>query len=97
MRVLGVPSRVVTVFNAAHDTDGNLSVEEYYSSSGEKLNLTKDSVWWVDLCLKSDFFQWYRFVLLFVLFCFFINFFLFLLRLFYGAHMEHSISVSQDR
>lgn len=56
MRVLGIPSRVVTVFNAAHDTDGNLSIEEYYSSTGEKLNLTKDSVWLVPLCLKSDFF-----------------------------------------
>ena len=56
MRVLGIPSRVVTVFNAAHDTDGSLAVEEYYSSTGEKLNLTKDSVWLVSLCLKSDFF-----------------------------------------
>lgn len=56
MRVLGIPSRVVTVFNAAHDTDGNLSVEEYYSSTGEKLNLTKDSVWLVSLYLRSDFF-----------------------------------------
>lgn len=49
MRVLGIPSRVVTVFNAAHDSDGNLSIEEYYSSMGEKLNLTKDSVWYVSL------------------------------------------------
>lgn len=47
MRVLGIPSRVVTVFNAAHDSDGNLSIEEYYSSTGEKLNLTKDSIWLV--------------------------------------------------
>lgn len=53
MRVLGIPSRVVTVFNAAHDSDGNLSIEEYYSSTGEKLNLTKDSVWLVPLCFKS--------------------------------------------
>lgn len=53
MRVLGIPSRVVTVFNSAHDSDGNLSIEEYYSSTGEKLNLTKDSVWLVSLCFKS--------------------------------------------
>ncbi|XP_041654427.1 protein-glutamine gamma-glutamyltransferase 2-like isoform X2 [Cheilinus undulatus] len=45
MRVLGIPSRVVTVFNAAHDGDGSLSIEEYYSSTGEKLNLSKDSIW----------------------------------------------------
>lgn len=49
MRVLGIPSRVVTVFNAAHDTDANLTIEEYYSSTGEKLDLSKDSVWLV-LC-----------------------------------------------
>ncbi|XP_073326324.1 protein-glutamine gamma-glutamyltransferase 5-like [Pagrus major] len=45
MRVLGIPSRVVTVFNAAHDTDGNTTIEEYYSSTGEKLNMSKDSIW----------------------------------------------------
>lgn len=55
MRVLGIPSRVVTVFNAAHDSDGNLSIEEYYSSTGEKLNLTKDSVWLVSLCIVKTY------------------------------------------
>ncbi|XP_075882707.1 protein-glutamine gamma-glutamyltransferase 5-like isoform X2 [Nelusetta ayraudi] len=45
MRALGVPSRVVTVFNAAHDTDGSLNIEEYYTSRGQKLSLSKDSVW----------------------------------------------------
>lgn len=47
MRALGVPSRVVTVFNAAHDTDGSLNIEEYYTSRGQKLSLSKDSVWLV--------------------------------------------------
>lgn len=38
MRVLGIPSRkVVTVFNAAHDTDANTTIEEYYTTNGEKL------------------------------------------------------------
>nr|XP_061802171.1 protein-glutamine gamma-glutamyltransferase 5-like [Nerophis lumbriciformis] len=45
MRVLGIPSRVVTVFNAAHDSDGDLIAEEFYSSTGERLGLSKDSVW----------------------------------------------------
>lgn len=53
MRVLGIPSRVVTVFNAAHDGDGNLKIEEFYSSTGEKLNLSKDSLWWVSLAFKQ--------------------------------------------
>lgn len=45
MRVLGIPCRVVTNFNSAHDTNGNLVIEEYYSEKGEKLKLSKDSVW----------------------------------------------------
>lgn len=54
MRVLGIPSRVVTVFNAAHDGDASLKVEEYYSSTGEKLNLSKDSIWWVSPAPKPQ-------------------------------------------
>ncbi|XP_074538299.1 protein-glutamine gamma-glutamyltransferase 5-like [Halichoeres trimaculatus] len=56
MRVLGIPSRVVTVFNAAHDGDGSVRVEEYYSSTGEKLNISKDSIWnfhvWVECWMR---------------------------------------------
>ncbi|XP_078110502.1 protein-glutamine gamma-glutamyltransferase 5-like isoform X2 [Sander vitreus] len=57
MRVLGIPSRVVTVFNAAHDGDGNLNIDEYYSSTGEKLNLNNnDSIWnfhvWVECWMR---------------------------------------------
>lgn len=52
MRVLGIPSRVVTVFDAAHDADANLTIEEYYSTTGEKLNLSRDSIWLVLLGLK---------------------------------------------
>lgn len=52
MRVLGIPCRVITNFNSAHDTDGNLVIEEYYSATGQKLNCTKDSIWnfhvWVE-------------------------------------------------
>ncbi|XP_071331573.1 protein-glutamine gamma-glutamyltransferase E-like isoform X2 [Trachinotus anak] len=56
MRVLGVPSRVVTVFNAAHDGNANVKIEEYYSTTGEKLNLSKDSIWnfhvWVECWMR---------------------------------------------
>lgn len=47
MRVLGIPARVVTVFNAAHDTDASLAIEEFYTTRGQKLGLSKDSVWLV--------------------------------------------------
>ncbi|KAM6930115.1 protein-glutamine gamma-glutamyltransferase 5-like [Lycodopsis pacificus] len=56
MRVLGIPSRVVTVFNAAHDGNGDQIIQEYYSTTGEKLNLSKDSVWnfhvWVECWMR---------------------------------------------
>ncbi|KAG8007627.1 Protein-glutamine gamma-glutamyltransferase 5, partial [Nibea albiflora] len=52
MRVLGIPCRVVTNFNSAHDTNGNLVIEEYYSETGQKLNHSRDSIWnfhvWVE-------------------------------------------------
>ncbi|KAM7402423.1 hypothetical protein PAMP_017665 [Pampus punctatissimus] len=52
MRVLGIPCRVVTNFNSAHDTNKNLVIEEYYSEKGEKLNHSRDSIWnfhvWVE-------------------------------------------------
>uniref|UniRef100_A0A3B4YB39 protein-glutamine gamma-glutamyltransferase n=1 Tax=Seriola lalandi dorsalis TaxID=1841481 RepID=A0A3B4YB39_SERLL len=56
MRVLGIPSRVVTVFNAAHDCNSNGKIEEYYSSTGEKLNMSRDSIWnfhvWVECWMR---------------------------------------------
>ncbi|KAM7422973.1 hypothetical protein PAMA_010823 [Pampus argenteus] len=52
MRVLGIPCRVVTNFNSAHDTNKNLVIEEYYSEKGEKLSHSRDSIWnfhvWVE-------------------------------------------------
>ncbi|XP_055077588.1 transglutaminase 5, like isoform X2 [Periophthalmus magnuspinnatus] len=52
MRVLGVPCRVVTNYNSAHDTNSNLVIEEYYTKTGQKLPGSKDSIWnfhvWVE-------------------------------------------------
>ncbi|KAG7471968.1 hypothetical protein MATL_G00103580 [Megalops atlanticus] len=67
MRVLGVPSRVVTNFNSAHDTNSNLIIEEFYTDTGEKLYVSKDSIWnfhvWVECWmtrpdLGSEFSGW---------------------------------------
>lgn len=58
MRVLGIPCRVVTNFNSAHDTNGNLLIEEFYSETGMKLNRSKDSIWWAVISLVCLFFRY---------------------------------------
>ncbi|XP_073707594.1 protein-glutamine gamma-glutamyltransferase 2 isoform X2 [Garra rufa] len=52
LRCLGIPCRVVTNFESAHDTDQNLIVDEYFSDYGVRPKANKDSVWnyhvWVE-------------------------------------------------
>ncbi|XP_077056001.1 transglutaminase 5, like [Siphateles boraxobius] len=56
MRALGIPTRVITNFNSAHDTNANMVIEEYFSENGEKLSIGRDSIWnfhvWVESWMK---------------------------------------------
>ncbi|KAM4691573.1 protein-glutamine gamma-glutamyltransferase 5-like [Rhinophrynus dorsalis] len=46
MRSLGIPTRVITNFDSAHDTNQNLLIDQYYDSTGKKIpNKSSDSIW----------------------------------------------------
>ena len=48
LRVLGIPSRSVTNFSSAHDTNRNRTIDEYYNEDGKKISYLSsgsDSVW----------------------------------------------------
>ncbi|XP_058860040.1 protein-glutamine gamma-glutamyltransferase 2-like [Acipenser ruthenus] len=52
LRALGIPSRVVTNFLSAHDSNSNLIIEQYYDENGTIIKKTRDSIWnfhcWVE-------------------------------------------------
>lgn len=45
MRFLGIPCRVVTNYNSAHDTNGNLIIDVYHADYGVRERRSRDSIW----------------------------------------------------
>uniref|UniRef100_A0A8C4H057 protein-glutamine gamma-glutamyltransferase n=1 Tax=Dicentrarchus labrax TaxID=13489 RepID=A0A8C4H057_DICLA len=56
MRFLGIPCRVVTNFQSAHDTNNSLTIDEFYDEHGLTSKTGADSVWnfhvWVEGWMK---------------------------------------------
>uniref|UniRef100_A0A7N6FG96 Protein-glutamine gamma-glutamyltransferase 2 n=1 Tax=Anabas testudineus TaxID=64144 RepID=A0A7N6FG96_ANATE len=52
MRLLGIPCRVVTNYESAHDNDGNLVIDVFHADYGVRFRESNDSVWnfhvWVE-------------------------------------------------
>jgi transglutaminase 1 len=51
-RALGIPARTVTNYASAYDIDDSLTVDKFFSKTGEPISVTRDSIWhyhaWTD-------------------------------------------------
>ena len=45
LRALGLPTRSVTNFESAHDTDSSMTIDFHYDEEGNPLDELNDSIW----------------------------------------------------
>uniref|UniRef100_UPI00398E74B3 protein-glutamine gamma-glutamyltransferase 2-like n=1 Tax=Pristiophorus japonicus TaxID=55135 RepID=UPI00398E74B3 len=67
LRCLGIPTRPITNFNSAHDTEQNLTIDSFIDENGKLVKESRDSIWnfhcWVESWmtrpdLKADYTGW---------------------------------------
>lgn len=56
LRCLGIPARVITNYNSAHDTNRNLVIEQYLDDEGKRQKKHRDIIWnfhcWVEVWMN---------------------------------------------
>ena len=45
LRALGLPTRSVTNFESAHDTDSSMTIDVHHDEEGNPLDELNDSIW----------------------------------------------------